>query len=47
MGDGSRTRFWHDIWCEDRQLKEYFPKLFCLARNMDAMVVDLRVLAMI
>jgi hypothetical protein len=42
VGDGSRTRFWHDIWCGDRPLKDSFPELFCLARNRDAMVADLR-----
>ena len=42
MGDGSRTRFWHGIWRGDRPLKEYFPELFCLLTNKDAMVVDLR-----
>ncbi len=24
VGDGSRTRFWHDLWWGDRPLKESF-----------------------
>jgi hypothetical protein len=26
--DGSRTKFWHDVWCRDRPLKESFLELF-------------------
>jgi hypothetical protein len=31
VGDGSKTRFWHDLWCGDQPLKETF---------LDAWVVD-------
>ena len=41
VGDGSRTRFLHDIWCGDRPLKVSLPDLLCLAWNRDATVVDL------
>jgi len=37
VGDGSRTRFWHDVWCGDRSLKDTFPGLLCYARNRDAL----------
>jgi hypothetical protein len=47
VGDGSCTRFSHDIWCGDCPLKESFPELFCLARNRDTMVANLGVLAII
>lgn len=30
------------MWCGDRRLKESFLELFCLARNRDALVADLR-----
>ena len=30
VGDGSRVKFWHDIWCGNCPLKETFPKLFCI-----------------
>ncbi len=40
VGDGARTRFWYDIQCGERPLKETFPELFCIARNRDALVAD-------
>ena len=42
VGVGPCTRFWHNMWCGDRPMKEYFLELFCLARNRDALVSDLR-----
>jgi hypothetical protein len=30
-GDGSKIRFWDDVWCGDRALKEVFPDLFSIA----------------
>ena len=24
VGDGSKIRFWHDVWCGDQTLKEGF-----------------------
>ena len=27
-GDGKRTRFWHNAWCEDWTLKVLYPNLF-------------------
>jgi len=29
-GDGSKIRFWHDVWCGDQTLKVAFPKLFSI-----------------
>jgi len=43
VGDGSRTRFWHDAQCGDHSQKVTFPELFCLAKNKDALVTDLMV----
>jgi hypothetical protein len=40
VGDGTRTRFWHDLWCRDTVLKEAFPVLFGIAREKDASVAD-------
>jgi hypothetical protein len=40
VGDGSWTRFWHDTWFGDHPLKESFSKLFCIARDRDAVVAD-------
>uniref|UniRef100_A0A2N9H040 Uncharacterized protein n=1 Tax=Fagus sylvatica TaxID=28930 RepID=A0A2N9H040_FAGSY len=40
VGDGSRTRFWDDVWCLDVPLKEAFPGLYRLACIKDATVAD-------
>jgi hypothetical protein len=40
VGDGSRTRFWHDLWCGDTVLKEVFPDLYGIARVKDASMAD-------
>ena len=40
VGDGTRIRFWHDVWCGDQPLKESFPGLFRIARNKEAWVSD-------
>jgi hypothetical protein len=31
VSDGSKIRFWHDMWCGDKALKAAFPDLFKLA----------------
>jgi hypothetical protein len=41
VGDGSRLRFWHDVWCGDLPLRSQFPSLFQLARAPEASVADL------
>ena len=41
----AHTRFWHDIWCGHFLLKESFLRLFCLARNMDAIVASFRIVS--
>jgi hypothetical protein len=40
VGDGVRTKFWHDLWCGDMVLKKTFPVLFGIARVKDASVAD-------
>jgi len=30
VGDGFRTKFWHDLWCGDMVMKEVFPDLLVL-----------------
>jgi hypothetical protein len=40
VGDGTRTKFWHDMWCGDTVLKEAFPVLFGIARAKDASAAD-------
>jgi hypothetical protein len=38
VGDGSKVRFWHDLWCGDMALKDVFPVLFGIAHTKDALV---------
>jgi hypothetical protein len=40
VGDGTRIRFWHDVWCGDQPLKESFLVLFHIARKKEAWVSD-------
>jgi hypothetical protein len=38
LGDGSRIRFWDDVWCGQLPLKEAFPVLYGIACDKDAFV---------
>jgi hypothetical protein len=38
--DGSRIRFWDDVWYGELPLKEAFSVLYGFARKKDALVVD-------
>jgi hypothetical protein len=38
VGDGSKVRFWHDIWCEDMAVTDAFLVLFGIACAKDALV---------
>jgi hypothetical protein len=40
VGEGSKIRFWDDIWCGDRALKEAFPGLFSIASFKEASIAD-------
>lgn len=40
MADGSRIRFWHDVWVGDKTLKKVFSVLFSIARFKKASVAD-------
>jgi hypothetical protein len=39
-GEGSKIRFWEDVWCGDRTLKEEFPGLYSIASVKDASIAD-------
>jgi hypothetical protein len=39
-GEGSRVRFWEDLWCGDRTLKEAYPDLFNMASFKGASIAD-------
>ena len=36
MGDGTRVKFWHDVWCGDYPLKEGFPEFYCISQSKGA-----------
>jgi hypothetical protein len=38
VGEGSKIRFWHDLWCGDHPLKASFPELFSISCYKEAMV---------
>jgi hypothetical protein len=40
LGDGSKIRFWHNVWCSNRPLKATFHVLFSITRCKDASVTD-------
>ena len=40
VGDGSRIKLWHDIWCGELPLRQKFQDLFHLAQVPDALVAD-------
>jgi hypothetical protein len=40
VGEGSKIRFWDDIWCGERALKEEFPSLFSIARFKEASIAN-------
>jgi hypothetical protein len=39
-GEGTKIRFWDDVWCGDSALKEAFPGLFTIARFKEASIAD-------
>uniref|UniRef100_A0A2N9GDX6 Reverse transcriptase domain-containing protein n=1 Tax=Fagus sylvatica TaxID=28930 RepID=A0A2N9GDX6_FAGSY len=41
VGDGSKTKFWDDVWCGSCSLRNAFPDLYRIARHKDAVVGDL------
>ena len=40
MGDGSHVKFWDDVWCKDRPLKEEFLELYNISRTRAASVSE-------
>ncbi|RVX18133.1 hypothetical protein CK203_004237 [Vitis vinifera] len=40
IGDGTRVKFWKDLWCGNQSLEEAFPILFNLSVNKEGWVVE-------
>ena len=40
MGDGTRVKFWDDVWCRDHPLKEEFPDLYNISWTREASVFE-------
>jgi hypothetical protein len=38
VGDGSKVRFWHNLWCGEQLSKISYPILFSIARCEDLLV---------
>jgi hypothetical protein len=41
LGNGTKIRFWDDVWCGDSPLRVAFPGLYDIAREKHAFVADL------
>ncbi|GFZ20781.1 hypothetical protein Acr_28g0014860 [Actinidia rufa] len=41
VGSGDNISFWNDIWCDQRSLKDTFPRLYSLSNNKEASTSDL------
>ena len=41
IGDGTRVKFLHDVWCWDNPLSVCFPDLFRISNDKEAYVADL------
>jgi len=39
LRDGSKIKFWDDVWCGEMTLKEPFPVLYGIPRGKDVFVV--------
>ena len=40
VGDGTRIKFWEDVWCRDCSLKEAFPELYIISRAREFFVLE-------
>jgi hypothetical protein len=38
LGDGSKIKFWDDVWCGEMTLKEDFLVLYDIGRDKDVLV---------
>ena len=41
LGNGSKIRFWEDMWCGEVTHKDAFPSLYNIASVKDASITDI------
>ena len=46
VGDGTRVKFWADVWCRDRPFKKVFPDLYNISRLRDASIFEVMFMQM-
>lgn len=39
VGDGHRIKFWDDIWCGERPLKEVFLEIYLMSEDPSSYVI--------
>ena len=40
VGDGTRVKFWEDVWCKDCSLKEAFPEFYHISRACNSSIAE-------
>lgn len=40
VGRGTKINFWHDSWCEERNLKSVFPAIYAMAQQKNLLVSE-------
>jgi hypothetical protein len=41
VGRGDQTKFWRDVWLGEVPLKVFYPDLYEICRDLDALVKDM------
>ncbi|KAL4294313.1 hypothetical protein AHAS_Ahas18G0215600 [Arachis hypogaea] len=39
VGNGTKTKFWHDLWVQEGRLKEVFPSLYRMTLNKECSIM--------
>lgn len=42
VGNGNKTKFWTDKWCNNRKFCEEFPRLFCISKDKEDSILQYR-----
>lgn len=44
VGNIMKVKFWHNVWCGDRALKEVYLQVYGLARRKETSITDLLII---